>query len=166
VAQKKVAVAGLTREELRTWIETEHNTISATRQCELVGLPRSSRYYEPQGETPENLALMRRLDEVYTRWPFYGSRKLSLELGVNRKRVQRLMRRMGIAAIGPHRRTTKPHPGHLKYPYLLRNMDILRPDHVWSTDISVPQKRRERWEFGLPQSACRSRLQTAMSGCG
>ena len=84
---------------------------------------------------------MRRIDEVYTRWPFYGSRKLALELGVNRKRVQRLMRVMGIEAIGPHRRTTKPHPGHKIYPYLLRNMDVLRPDQVWSTDITyIPMK--------------------------
>jgi len=141
VAQKKVAAAGLTREELRTWIEPEHHTISARRQCELVGLARSSRYYESRGETAANLALMRRIDEVYTRWPFYGSRKLALELGVNRKRVQRLMRLMGIEAIGPHRRTTKSHPGHQKYPYLLRNMNILRPDHVWSTDITyIPLK--------------------------
>ena len=141
MAQKKVATAGLTREELKTWIEPERHRISVVRQCELVGLPRSSRYDEPRGETVENLALMRRIDEVYTRWPFYGSRKLALELGVNRKRVQRLMRLMGIEAVGPHRRTTKPRPGHKKYPYLLRNMDVLRPDHVWSTDITyIPMK--------------------------
>lgn len=136
MAQKKVRDAGLTRQELRTWIEPNHNTISVVRQCELVGLPRSVRYYEPQGETAENLALMRQIDELYTRWPFYGSRKLALELGVNRKRVQRLMRIMGIEGISPKRRTTTPHPGHQKYPYLLRNMKIVRPDQVWSTDIT------------------------------
>ena len=87
MAQKKVAGAGLSREELRRWIEPDHNTISIARQCELLGLPRSSRYYEPCGETAENLMLMRRIDELYPQWPFYGSRKLALELGVNRKRV-------------------------------------------------------------------------------
>jgi len=141
VAQKKVCVAGLTREELRTWIELDHNTISVVRQCVLVGLPRSSRYYEPCGETTENLALMKRIDELYTKWPFYGSRKLAFELGVNRKRVQRLMRRMGIEGVGPKRRTTKPHPGHRVYPYLLRNLKISRPDQVWCSDITyIPMK--------------------------
>ncbi len=84
---KIVAGAGLSREELRTWIEPNHNTISIAWQCELLGLPRSSRYYEPCGETPENLALIRRIDELYTEWPLLGSRKLALEPGVNRKRV-------------------------------------------------------------------------------
>ena len=136
MAQKKVASAGLSREELRTWIEPDHNTISIVRQCALLGLPRSSRYYAPCGESPENLALMREIDEQYTEWPFLGSRKLAQELGVNRKRVQRLMRMMGIAGIVPRRRTTTPHPGHKKYPYLLRNLEVLRPDQVWCSDIT------------------------------
>lgn len=136
MAQKKVAGAGLSRQELRTWIEPNHKLISIARQCELVGLARSSRYYEPYGETPENLALMRRIDELYTEWPFLGSRKLALELGVNRKRVQRLMRIMGIEGIVPRRRTTMPHPGHKKYPYLLRNLEVMRPDQVWCSDIT------------------------------
>ena len=72
---------------MRTWIEPDHHTLSITRQCEQFGLARSSRYSEPCGETVENLMLMRRIDELYTQWPFYGSRKLALELGVNRKRV-------------------------------------------------------------------------------
>ena len=106
------------------------------RQCELLGLPRSTRYYRPAGERAENLALMRRIDELYLQRPFYGSRKLALELGVNRKRMQRLMRLMGIDAIYPRRRTTWPGAGHKIYPYLLRNLAILRPDHVWSTDVT------------------------------
>ena len=106
------------------------------RQCELLGLPRSTRYYRPAGERAENLALMRRIDELYLQRPFYGSRKLALELGVNRKRMQRLMRLMGIEAIYPRRRTTWPGAGHKIYPYLLRNLAILRPDHVWSTDVT------------------------------
>ena len=80
--------------------------MSIRRQCELLGLNRSSWYYEPAGETAENLALMRRLDEQYMATPFYGSRKLAEVLGVNRKRVQRLMRLMGLEAIYPRPRTT------------------------------------------------------------
>jgi len=101
-----------------------------------LGLARSSRYYLPAGETAENLALMRRLDEQYTKTPFYGSRKLAFALGVNRKRIQRLMQIMGIEAIYPKRRTTRPATGHKIYPYLLRNVAITRPDQVWSSDIT------------------------------
>ena len=136
MAQKKVSDAGLKREALRSWIEPDHYGLSVSRQCELLGLPRSSWYYEPCGETAENLELMRRIDEEYTRHPFYGSRKLAELFRVNRKRVQRLMRRMGIEAVGPKRRTTQPGRGHKIYPYLLRNVEILRPDQVWSSDIT------------------------------
>jgi putative transposase len=90
----------------------------------------------PAGESAENLTLMKQIDVQYLATPFYGSRKLAAVLGVNRKRVQRLMRRMGIAAIGPRRRTTWPAAGHKVYPYLLRNVEISRPDQVWSTDIT------------------------------
>jgi putative transposase len=121
---------------LRRWIELEHPELSIARQCALLGLARSTRYYRPVGESAENLALMRRIDELYLRFPFYGSRKFSELLGVNRKRVQRLMRRMGIEAIYPKRRTTWPAAGHQIYPYLLRNVAILRPDQVWSSDIT------------------------------
>jgi len=110
--------------------------LSVARQCELVGLPRSTWYYEPIGETAENLALMRQIDELYLEFPYYGSRKMAVELGVNRKRVQRLMRLMGLEAIYPGRRTTRPATGHKIYPYLLRNVEIVRPDQVWSTDIT------------------------------
>src|SRR5690606_32644441 len=110
----------------RSWIEPDHPHLSVRRQCELLDLPRSSYYYEVQRESQANLALMRRIDEVYTRWPFYGSRRLADELGVNRKRVQRLMRLMGIEAIYPKRRTTWPGVGHKIYPYLLRNVAIVR----------------------------------------
>ena len=79
---------------------------------------------------------MRRIDEEYLRTPFYGSRKLAVVLGVNRKRVQRLMRWMGLEAIYQQRRTTRPGAGHKIYPYLLRNMAITRPNQVWSTDIT------------------------------
>jgi putative transposase len=115
--------------------------LSIVHQCELVGLARSTWYYEPVGETAENLALMRQIDEVYLKWPFYGSRKIAEELGVNRKRVQRLMRQMGLQAIYPKRRTTWPGAGHKIYPYLLRDIEITRPDQVWATDITyVPMR--------------------------
>jgi putative transposase len=115
--------------------------LSIARQCELVGLPRSTWYYAPATESAEDLALMRRIDELYLRWPFYGSRRMAAVLGANRKRVQRLMRRMGLEAIYPKRRTTRPAAGHKIYPYLLRNVEIVRPDQVWSTDITyVPMR--------------------------
>ncbi len=113
------------------------------RQCELVGLPRSSYYRHPglQGETKENLALMLFIDKEYTKYPFYGSRKIRDSLRrkgykVNRKRIQRLMRKMGIKSIAPQPDTSKSHPEHKVYPYLLRNLDIVCPDQVWSTDIT------------------------------
>jgi len=121
---------------LRRWIEPEHAELSIARQCALLGLARSTRYYRPVGEGAENLALMRRIDELYLHFPFYGSRKFSELLGMNRKRVQRLMRRMGIEAIYPKRRTTWPAAGHQIYPYLLRNVAVTRPDQVWSSDIT------------------------------
>ena len=111
------------------------------RQCELVGLARSSCYYRPTDESPENLALMRAIDEQYLRTPFYGSRRMAEQLDVGRERVQRLMRRMGIMAIYPKRRTTRPAAGHKIYPYLLRNVAIERPDQVWSSDITyIPMR--------------------------
>src|SRR3972149_6455445 len=106
------------------------------RQCELLGLARRTGYHRSTGESVENLALMRRIDEQYLRTPFYGSRKLAIVLGVNRKRVQRLMRVMGIEEIYPKRRTTWPGVGHKIYPYLLRNVAVTRPDQVWSSDIT------------------------------
>lgn len=106
------------------------------RQCALVGLAHSTWYYRPAGESAQNLALMRAIDEQYLRTPFYGSRKLAVVLGVNRKRVQRLMRVMGIEAIYPKRRTTWPGAGHKIYPYLLRNVEVTRPDQVWASDIT------------------------------
>jgi putative transposase len=99
-------------------------------------LARSSWYYRPALETPRNLALMRQIDELYLQYPFYGSRRMAEELGMNRKRMQRLMRIMGLEAIYPKRRTSQPAAGHKIYPYLLRNLPIERPNQVWSTDIT------------------------------
>ena len=109
------------------------------RQCELLGLNRATLYYQPAGETAANLRLMRCIDAEYTRHPFYGSRKMTVWLSgqgeaVNRKRVQRLMRLMGLEAISPKPRLSTPGQGQRIYPYLLRNVAITRPDQVWSTD--------------------------------
>ena len=102
----------------------------------MIGLPRSSWYYTPAAETEENLELMRLIDKQYLATPFYGSRKLAKVLGVNRKRVQRLMRVMGLEAIYPKQRTTRPAKGHKIYPYLLRNLAVTRPNQVWASDIT------------------------------
>jgi putative transposase len=111
------------------------------RQCELLGLNRSSLYYAPAGETPANLRLMRLIDTQYTTCPFYGSRRLTAWLvrqgeAVNRKRVQRLLRLMGLEAIHPKPRTSVAGRGHRVYPYLLRGVRVERPDQVWSADIT------------------------------
>ena len=120
--------------------------MSITRQCELIGLPRSTWYYQGQSEAEENLLLMRLLDEQYTRTPFYGSRRMVIALRdhgwkVNRKRVQRLMQKMGIEAIYPKPRLSDPAPGHRIYPYRLRGLVIMRPNQVWSTDITYIRLR-------------------------
>ena len=115
--------------------------MSVRRQCELLGLNRSTLYYQPARETEENLRLMRLIDAEYTAHPFYGSRKIMRWLreqgeAVNRKRVQRLMRVMGLEAIYPKPRLSVPGRGHRIYPYLLRGVAITRPGQVWSTDIT------------------------------
>ena len=117
------------------------------RQCELLGLNRASLYYEPAAETAANLRLMRLIDQEYTAHPFLGSRRLTIWLNehgeeVNRKRVQRLLRVMGLEAIYPKPKLSAPGRGHKIYPYLLRDVKIERPDQVWSTDITyVPLTR-------------------------
>jgi putative transposase len=111
------------------------------RQCALLGLSRSSFYYEPATETPENLRLMRLIDKKYTAQPVYGSRRMTVWLqgqghAVHRKRVQRLMRRMGLEAIYPKPKLSAAGQGHKVFPYLLRGVAIERVDQVWSTDIT------------------------------
>ena len=122
-------------------IDPEHGSLSIRRQCELLDLPRSTLYYQPATESDENLRLMRLLDEQYLKMPFYGSRRMTAWLqteghAVNRKRVQRLMRIMGVEGLTPRRSTSRPAPGHRVFPYLLRGVEITHPDHVWSTDIT------------------------------
>jgi putative transposase len=128
-------------------IEPGHPVLSIRRQCELLGLSRSTWHYQPATESAENLRLMRLLDEQYLRRPFYGSRRMQLWLRgqgeqVNRKRVQRLMRKMGLEAIYPKPRTTQRHAQHRIFPYLLRGVEIVRINQVWSTDITyVPMRQ-------------------------
>ncbi len=120
----------------------EHPQLSIRRQCELLRVNRSSVYYETIGGiTQEDLALMRRIDEIHLQRPFYGSRKIKQELdaggeAVNRKCVQRLMRLMGLEAMVPKPRTSRPAPEHPVYPYLLRNLRISRVNQVWAADIT------------------------------
>jgi putative transposase len=127
-------------------IERDHAELSVRRQCELLRVSRSGLYYEPEPTHPEQLALMRRIDELHLKYPFYGSRKMAETLRregheVNRKRVQRLMRLMGLEAMAPKPTTSEPHPGHAVYPYLLRGLEISRVNQVWATDITyVPMK--------------------------
>ncbi len=125
-------------------IEPHHYALAVSRQCELLNLPRSSYYRclgDRQGESAENLALMTLIDEEYTRRPFYGSRKMRDYLRrqghkVNRKRVQRLMRRMGLRSVAPTPDTSKPSKEHKVYPYLLRDIEVTRSNQVWATDIT------------------------------
>ena len=122
-------------------LERDHGRLSIRRQCRLLGVARSGVYRMGRPAAAADLALMRRLDELFTAWPFLGSRRMAALLCaegwlVNRKRVQRLMRMMEIAALGPKPRTTKPAPGHKIYPYLLRGLAIERPNQMWAADIT------------------------------
>jgi len=117
------------------------DTLSMRRQCELLRVNRSSLYYEALATDPEELLLLRRIDELHLKRPFYGSRKLALELRkegheINRKRVQRLMRVLDIVALAPQPNTSKPTPEHPVFPYLLRGMRIDRVNQVWAADIT------------------------------
>jgi putative transposase len=123
------------------------NALSVTRQARLLGLARSSVYYRPVATAERDLALMAAIDEIHTELPFLGARRIKDELvargfAVGRDHVTTLMRRMGIAAIAPKRRLSKPAPGHRIYPYLLRGLDITEAGHVWCTDITyLPMAR-------------------------
>ena len=115
--------------------------VSVRRQCALLQVARSGLYYQPVEASAEELALMRRIDALYLKRPFLGSRGMTLALRqegqvVNRKRVQRLMRLMGLEALAPGPHTSRPHPQHPVYPYLLRGVDVVRPDQVWASDIT------------------------------
>jgi putative transposase len=128
-------------DEKRQLVDTNHEQISLRRQCDLLSLPRSGLYYQTRGESAENLELMNLLDEQYTRTPFYGVQRMTAWLRrqgkeVNEKRVRRLLRKIGLAAIYPKPRLSQPGVGAQVYPYLLRDVEIKQVDQVWSTDIT------------------------------
>jgi len=128
-------------------IEKDHPRLSARRQCRLLSLSRSTLYYTPVGESAENLALMRLIDEQFLETPWYGSRQMARWLQrqghtAGRHRVRRLMRKIGLTPIYQAPRTSQPHPEHKIYPYLLRDLSIERPNHVWCADITyIPMRR-------------------------
>ncbi len=134
-------------ERRRQMIEPEYPNLSVVRQCELVSISRSSFYYQPVGETAENLGLMRLIDAQFLEAPWYGSRQMARHLrrsghAVGRKRVRRLMAVMGLVPIYQRPRTTVPNSEHRVWPYLLRDMVIDRPNQVWCTDITyIPMRR-------------------------
>jgi len=128
-------------------VEPAHPKLSVSRQCALVGISRSAFYAPSKGESPLNLALMRLIDAQFLETPWYGSRQMARHLRregyvVGRKRVRRLMAKMGLSAVYQRPRTTVPHPEHRTWPYLLRNLVIDRPDQVWCADITyIPMRR-------------------------
>src|SRR5580700_7272353 len=105
-------------EDRRRWIDPKHPHLTIQQQRELLGVPRSTWYYQPRPESAENLRLLRQLDQLYLKRPFFGSRKMAVELEVNRKHIQRLMRILGIEAHYPKPNLSRPQPGHQIYPYL------------------------------------------------
>ncbi len=125
----------------RARLDREHPDLSIRRQCRMLTLARSGVYRAPPPANDNELEAMRRIDALFTERPFFGARRIARTLSadgfpIDRKRVRRLMRRMGIEALGPKPRTTKPAPGHKIYPYLLRDLKIERPNHVWAADIT------------------------------
>lgn len=127
---------------------TPGSELSITRQAQLLSVSRSSVYYRPQPESQEELDLLKRLDELFTENPMFGSRRLRVVLKregvlVGRRRIRGLMKKLGLWAVGPKPNTSKPHPRHKIYPYLLRGLRIDRPNQVWTTDVtySTPSQR-------------------------
>ena len=115
--------------------------LPVSRQCVLLGIARSSFYYRPRPETAEELDILKRLDRIFTNDPVYGSRRLQVALlregiSISRQRVRRLMRKLGLWAVRPKRNTSKRHPEHKVYPYLLRSKTIDQPNQVWAADVT------------------------------
>ena len=131
----------MSRERRRQMVDLQHSELSTVRQCALVGISRSSVYYRPRATSLKDLAVMKLIDQQYLGTPYYGSRRMTVWLNrqghqVSRKRVQCMMRTMGLQAIYRRPRTSQPTPGHKVYPYLLGSLEISRPDQVWATDIT------------------------------
>ena len=128
-------------------VEPAHPQLSITAQCRLLSISRSGYYYAPVPEGAPTLALMALIDQVFMDCPWYGSRQMARHLqrlghAVGRRRARRLMAKMGLVAIYQRPRTSDPHPEHRIYPYLLRNMPITRPNHVWCADVTYLRKRK------------------------
>ena len=122
-------------------IDKSNKSLTIASQCELAGVSKSSVYYKPRAEKEENVALMNQIDELHTARPYYGARRLQKKLSteenpVNIKRVRRLMKKMALNVSYPKPNTSKAFIGHKKYPYLLRDVEINRPNQVWSMDIT------------------------------
>ena len=150
----------MSRERRRGMVDRQHPALSTVRQCALLDISRSSLYYRPKGVLPGDLALMKLIDQPYLVTPFYGSRRIRVWLSrqghqVSRKRVQRLMRTMGLQAIYRRPRTSQPAPGHKVYPYLLSGMEITRPNQVWAAikeALQSPDLLNEEYERRLGDS--------------
>jgi putative transposase len=131
-------------------VEWTQSALSLQTQAELVGVSRASLYYQPVPPSAEEIAIKHRIDEVYTAHPFYGSRKITVLLqvdwAINRKRVQRYMREMGLAGVCPGPNLSQPAPGHQIYPYLLRHVTASYPNHIWGIDITYI-KMRSGWMY-------------------
>lgn len=139
----------------RMALVSKDGSLSIAQQCVLLGLSRSSFYYEPCSESALNLELMQRIDKLHLEFPFYGVRRMTQELKsddlpLNEKRIRRLMQLMDLKVIYPKPDLSKPSPWHLKYPYLLRGMGIDKPNQVWSMDITyIPMQRGFMYLFGI-----------------
>ena len=153
----------------RRLVDRDNGRVSIRRQCELLGIARSGLYRTLAAANDNDAALMRRIDELFTTWPFLGSRRMTTLLraeghAVNRKRIRRLMGEMGIVALGPKPRTTKPAPGHKIYPYLLRGLAIERPNQVWCADITyIPVGRGFLYLVAIMDWASRAVLSWRLS---
>jgi putative transposase len=156
--------------------------LSVNRQCQLLGIARSSYYYQPSPASANELDLLHRLDRIFTEHPVYGARRLRAMLlregiSVGRRRIRRLMRKLGLSAIRPKRDTSKAHPEHKVYPYLLRDKTIDQPNQVWASDITYIPMRRGflylvaiiAWATAGPESSipirARSSPATRSPGC-
>jgi putative transposase len=131
-------------------IDFNHSELSLSTQADLLGLSRSGLYYQPADPSTREIAIKHRIDKIYIKYPFYGSRRITVELRkemtINRKTVQKYMREMDLVALGPRPNLSKPHPGHKVYPYLLRNVTACYPNHVWGIDITyIPL--RQGWMY-------------------
>ena len=150
-------------------IDADHPRLSVARQCVLVSISRSFHYYTPKGESALNVQLMRLIDEQYLSTPWYGARQMARHLrrqgyAARRKRIGRLLRLMGLSAIYRKPKTSKPHPAHKIYPYLLRDLRIDRPNHVWCADITyIPMQRGFQYLVVIMDWATRTVLSWRLS---